>query len=552
MKKPELVEVSQEQINELLALTKGTLPQEKYQLLEAVLGTFVYLMHALQSAKTSLKRLQRMLFGASTESKGNVLKQISGTADGQSPQQPPAGSPAPGEREGAPGAAALEADSISTRKGHGRNGAQAYAGATVITVEHPTLKPGAQCPECGTGKVYTYESRRLIRWIGQAPLAATVYHLERLRCRLCDSVFSAPLPAGVDDRLYDESSAAMLALLRYGSGMPFYRLQGLQANLQLPLPDATQWEIVERAAPAPRRVFEELIRQAAQAPLLHNDDTPAKILELMGKSAKNVSGQEGEPAQARAVNTSGIVALLDTHKVVLYFTGPKHAGENLARVLAHRAQELAAPIQMCDALSRNYPKDFETTIANCLVHARRNFVDIVEQFPEPCRSVIEQLAEVYRNDAHCTEHHFTPAQRLAYHQEHSGPRMQELKTWMDTQIEQRLVEQNSGLGKAIKYMRKRWNRFTLFLRQAGAPLDNNICERGLKKAILHRKGSLYYRTVRGAEVGDIYMSLIATCEHCGVNPFEYLKALQRHAERVREHPQQWLPWNYHTQFADTS
>ena len=92
-------------------------------------------------------------------------------------------------------------------------------------------------------------------------------------------------------------------------------------------------------------------------------------------------------------------------------------------------------------------------------------------------------------------------------------------------------------------MRKRWNKFTLFLRQAGAPLDNNLCERCLKKAILHRRGSLYYRTVRGAEVGDIYMSLIATCEHCKVNAFEYLKALQRHAERVREHPHLWLPWN---------
>jgi transposase len=549
--KPELVEVSQEQIDELLALTKGTLPSEKYRLLEAVLGTFVYVMQALQRAKTSLRRFKRMLFGATTESKGNLLKPGSALAR-RSPQQPPAATAAPSDRDDAREAAALEssaAASSSRHTGHGRNGAQAYAGATVITMEHPSLKSGDRCPQCQGGKVYTYEPRRLVRWIGQAPLAPTVYHIERLRCRMCDSLFSAPLPAGIDERHYDESSAAMIALLKYGTGMPWYRLQGLQANLQLPLPDATQWEIVERAAQAPRWVFEELIRQAAQSPLLHNDDTPTKIVELM-KSAK-LSAQEGEPAQARAVNTSCIVAPLDTHKVVLYFTGPKHAGENLARVLAHRAQQLAAPIQMCDALSRNYPKDFATLIANCLTHARRNFVDVMEFFPEPCSYVIELLAEIYRHDSYCKEHTLSPEQRLAYHQSHSGPRMEELKTWMDTQFDERLVEPNSGLGKAIKYMHKRWNKFTLFLRQAGAPLDNNLCERSLKKAILHRKGSLYYRTVRGAEVGDIYMSLIATCEHCEVNAFEYLKALQRQAVRVREHPHLWLPWNYHEQLADT-
>jgi hypothetical protein len=270
------------------------------------------------------------------------------------------------------------------------------------------------------------------------------------------------------------------------------------------------------------------------------------------RSAQADAAAEAEPAAARAINTSGIVALIAQRKVVLFFTGPKHAGENLAQVLAHRAEQLEAPIQMCDALTRNYPKQFKTILSNCLLHGRRKFVEVVEHFPEPCRHVIEVLAEVYQHDAHCREQNLSREQRLAYHQEHSAPLMEALERWMAEQLEQRQVEPNCGLGQALRYMLKHWKELTLFLRQAGAPLDNNVCERALKKAILHRKNSLFFKTKNGAEIGDIYMSLIYTCQLCGANPFEYLQALQIHAEAVQHNAQQWLPWNYRERLVDTS
>jgi len=74
---------------------------------------------------------------------------------------------------------------------------------------------------------------------------------------------------------------------------------------------------------------------------------------------------------------------------------------------------------------------------------------------------------------------------------------------------------------------------TLFLRQAGAPLDNNLVERSLKRAVLHRKNALFYRTLNGAQVGDLFMSLIHTCQLCGANSFDYLIELQRHAQETR-------------------
>jgi hypothetical protein len=93
-------------------------------------------------------------------------------------------------------------------------------------------------------------------------------------------------------------------------------------------------------------------------------------------------------------------------------------------------------------------------------------------------------------------------------------------------------------------MQKRWSQLSLFLRIAGAPLDSNIVERALKKAILHRKSAMFYKTLNGARVGDVFMSLIYTAELNKVAPFEYLVALQRHAEEVAKTPAEWMPWNY--------
>jgi transposase len=120
---------------------------------------------------------------------------------------------------------------------------------------------------------------------------------------------------------------------------------------------------------------------------------------------------------------------------------------------------------------------------------------------------------------------------------------------LKAQFAERLAEPNSGLGKAISYLLNHWTRLTLFLERVGTPLDNNLAERSLKKAILHRKNSLFYKTRNGAKMGDLYMSLIHTCELNGANPFDYLTELQRHAEEVKRVPAEWMPWNYRKRLA---
>ena len=423
----------------------------------------------------------------------------------------------------------------SSRAGHGRHGAAAFTGAKRVSIAHATLHPGDSCPECPRGKVYRQkESATLVRFVGHAPLEATVLEMERLRCNACGQVFTADEPETAGADKYDETAVAMIALLKYGTGVPFKRLERLQGQLGMPLPAATQWELMEAAAKPLRAALEELIRQAAQGGVMHNDDTGMRILRLTR-----------EPGDKRTGTfTSGIVSLVGAWTIALFFTGWKHAGENIAEVLKQRAHGLPAPIQMCDALSRNTPKGVETLIANCLAHGRRQIVEVADNFPEECRYVLETLRDVYHHDAQAREQAMLPEQRLRFHQEHSGPLMTGLHEWMDAQLAEHKTEPNSGLGKAISYLLNHWTKLTLFLRQPGAPIDNNIVERALKKAILNRRNALFYKTLNGAGVGDLFMSLIHTCELNGANPFDYLTELQRHAEELKSNPSGWMPWNY--------
>ena len=149
----------------------------------------------------------------------------------------------------------------------------------------------------------------------------------------------------------------------------------------------------------------------------------------------------------------------------------------------------------------------------------------------------------------------TRALPFAFHlqQELSRPILEDLYRWLREQIAPRKVEPNSTLGGAINYLIDHWAALTLLLRVPGAPLDDNLCERGLKMAIMHRKNSLSYKTKRGAWVGDLFMSLIHTCRLNAINPFEYLVALARHRTQVARNPDQWLPWTYAATVAcDTS
>jgi len=543
---PTIIELEMDELQDIVRHAEAKqFNDQDYETTKVLAESYVELITLLKSKDVSMRRLRKLLFGASTEKTASVVGDKS-TSEALPLDEEDAATNATDEAD----PTAPQNDSPKSGKGHGRNGADAYQGAEKIEVPHESLQPGDACPECGDGTVYeTTRPGVLVRITGQAPVAAKVYRLQKLRCGLCGKVFTADPPKGVGNKKYDATAGSMIGLLKYGTGMPFNRMQGLQGNFGIPLPASTQWEIVSGVAKQVRPVHGELIRQAAQGEVVYNDDTTIKILQRMGKRERqdaltrgSADGQDKKPRTG--LFTSGIVSTRDGGRIALFFSGRKHAGENLGDVLAGRVKALTPPIQMCDALSRNLPKELETIVANCLAHGRRQFVDVAESFPNQCRHVLESLAVVYRNDATARKRKLSPTARLKFHQAHSGSTMETLHAWLTRQFDERLAEPNSSLGGAIAYMLRHWEKLTLFLRQPGAPLDNNLCERALKKVILHRKNALFYKTENGAHVGDLFMSLIHTCQLCGADPFDYLTELQRHASALAARPEAWMPWNY--------
>lgn len=511
--KAKRLEISAEEAEALLDRVKSTMAEDDYQIIKGLIDTHRLLGQAVTEKAVSINRLLRMIFGDKTEKTRNIR-------NGSEKKTPECGK--------------------NKAKGHGKNGAKDYVGAKTIKINHETPQHCDPCPACADGKLYRQSVPGVIvRIKGATPLQATIYELEKLRCNICGKVFTADLPITAGSQKYDETASAMLAVLRYGSGLPLNRMAKLQAALGIPFAASTGWDVLEKMADRIHPAFSELIRQAGQGDVIHNDDTNMKILDLI----KQDKDAEQKPART-GIFTSGILSIKNDRKIALFLTGRQHAGENIAKVLAHRQNGLAPPIQMCDALSRNYSVEFQTILANCLVHGRRNFVDVAENFPDDCLYVIETLGKVYHHEALAVERGMTPGQRLQYHQSESGPLIDKLHCWLDDQIVGKKAEPNSSLGQAINYMRNHWQKLTLFLRVEKAPLDNNICERALKMAILHRKNSLFYKTEHGAYIGDLFMSLIHTCSFAKVNPFEYLTTLQKNSPALFANPSRWLPWNY--------
>lgn len=539
---PRIIEMTPEQVEEFIAHAKEKMDPLHADRAVGMASSLQLLIAEVKRGRISLKRLQAILFGSQTEKTANVCpSEADEEKNSDSPEENLS------ENEEQSSKSSEKNKEKKKQPGHGRRKNSDFPGATREKVSHESLKTGDLCPECPKGRVYQLpEPGVLVRFVGMAPIAATVYELEKLRCNACGMIFTAKAPDEAGPQRYDETVSAAVAVMKYGAGVPFYRLERLQKHVGVSLPTSNQWDLVDDAADLLDPVLRSLIDLAAQGSVLHNDDTTMKILDrpdlVVSKKGKERKG----------VYTTGIVARVvaddQNCAIALFMTGMHHAGENLAEVLKKRNEALSLPIQMCDASSMNTKGDFETILAHCIAHARRRFVEVVDDFPEECSHLLEEIGKVYKIDAKSKG--MSSSERLFHHQKHSDPIMTALHKWLTDQIEEKKTEPNSGLGEAIKYMLKYWEELTLFLREAGVPLDNNICERALKRAVLHRKNSMFYKTINGAYVGDLFMSLIHTAELNKANPFDYLVKLQKNHALAKENPEEWMPWNYQKTLAD--
>src|ERR671923_994251 len=461
MKRPAEVHLSREDGEALrIRLAEDALTAADRRVLDQVLQWYFWLLFALQEATFSLKRLRALVFGekrrkhqtsppgASSDSSGGPggassapVHAVADTAQEAQAERPPSA----GER----------------RPGHGRQGAETYRGAEHVVCHHETLAAGERCPVCGRGRLYRVEPGVAMRLDGHALLSAVRYALEKFRCSACGQVFTAPVPAEAGADKYSARARAVLVLGRYYLGGPLYRLEGYQAMVGVPVSDATQWDQIERVADCAYPVFEHLKELAAQGEVIYQDDTHVRILSLI---AENHRTQADDTSEARTgMYPTALVAQQGAQTICLYFAGRAHAGENLEALLTHRKADRGKPLVMSDALAQNAADEGALIRCHCLAHGRRKFTELEEVFPAECALVLEALKQVFEHEEEARVQHMNAEVRLQYHQQYSGPIMEALKDWLDAQFEERNVEPNSSLGKALQYLLTHWHTLTRFL-----------------------------------------------------------------------------------------
>jgi hypothetical protein len=477
MKAPEDLHLSPEQGDALIErIEHDACTPEDRQILVHVLRLYFWLIFALQESKLSLKRLRIIIFGkpkskkrrqqaldSNGDSGASSVAQEGEGSDGDAGEPADLATAEPSETGETDG----ECGEGSKRPGHGRLGADAYVGAERVECRHEELAPGDRCPLCGQGTLYNLPPSRPVRLDGHAALSAIRYELERLRCSACGEVFAAKTPAEAGTSKYNTSARAAIVMNRYFLGVPFYRLEAYQALVGVPVPDATQWDQVEYVADCAYMVFEHLVYLAAQGQLIYQDDTPVRILSLIKENAqwqqaKEQSPEASESSERTGMQSTALVVEAGEHTICLYFSGRNHAGENLRDLLEQRQEGLDKPLVMSDALSRNEANEARLVRCHCLAHARRQFSDIEETFPEACNVVIAAFKEVFDHEEAAQKAHMSDDERLAHHQTYSEPILETLETWMKKQFKEREVEPNSSLGKAFTYMLSHWKTLTQF------------------------------------------------------------------------------------------
>ena len=538
MEIPGHVDFTSEQIEILIErIEKKCLTEEDYPVLASLVRALVWLNISLQEKKITIQRL-RKIFGIKTESAKKLLKLVGEPNESETSSEEDNSFDETGEGQ--------QSDAEKTTKGHGHRSASEYPNARIVHIAHETLKKGDICPDCSSGRLSQLPAGSVIRIVGTPFLQIDLYKPERLRCSVCGKTFTARLPNEVAlEPRADNSAKAIVCLMKYKAGVPFYRQAQMQEAVGSPVSASELWSMTKEVSEIVEPIHGCLCAQAANGELIHVDDTTNRVLSILLEQKENEARKDKDVR--KGIHTTAILSKVGEQQIALYFTGRKHAGENLEDLLKGRSDGLPTPIQECDALSRNRPKHAETDLANCLSHARRNFYELVDFWPKPVMKIIGHFKTIFMNDRSAP---VSPEERLAWHQKHSSDLMDEIKRYSNELIDNKEIEPNSSFGKATRYLNNNWEGLTCFLRLPGVPLTNNACERLIKRAVLNRKNAYFFLTEAGAEIGDILLSIIETCTLNNVNSWDYLLAIQKYKDSVARNPSLWLPWNYQEQIQE--
>ena len=526
---PEKINLTGDQFTQLETdINDSSLSDSNKSLIIKSLQFMVWLQKSLLHAKVSIRKLQ-VLFDVFPRKGKKREKTKDINVDAQN-------SSCVNATEAEPDAPSVE---ITTRQ-TGRIPARNYKDAQQILIEHPDLKHGDPCPtQCG-GKLYKLKPSAILKIEGSSFANATCYKITRLRCALCGDIQKPE--HRLSNNKYTQGFVSHLILHKYYLALPMYRLDGYQKILGTPLPDSTQWDLINSAYEKLLPVFTALESHAADANQYYYDDTRVRILSVMKDNIDH-------PNKKRTGQyTSVIIAETKDGSTTLFYSSTSHAGENMQELLSTRSESAGSLITMCDALSANNLNRQDVIESNCLAHALVKFIDLELVSPYDLSRPINDLTEIFKHDE--LTFNMTPDERLQYHQKNSGPILINLHAWLKQQLDDKITEPNSHLGKVIKYCLKHWHKLTRFLTVAGCPISNNRAERAVKIIIRLRKSSLFHKTEHGAKVAATLLSLIQTAINHEINPIHYIQHLLQNESQIVKEPERYLPWCLDSDFKD--
>lgn len=443
------------------------------------------------------------------------------------------------------------------RKGHGRHGAGAFTSAKEHLHALGIGILGALCAACRIGRMSRYRDKVIVRVVGQSLFGAERHILEQARCRNCGLIVRADGQemlldgVGTEYVTYHWSACAMLIVMHYFAGAPFKRLEALHQGWGVPMPDANQWQMVDRCDDLLAPLYKALERHGIRnATTLRIDDTGSMVIALRRQIQEEIAALQllGESSRdvRTGINATAVYLETERAKIVLFFTGRHHAGEIVDQMLAHRAQGASKIVKVTDAASKNFDHVHGDVLeeAVCNAHAFLKFRAIKETFPAEYAIAGEVYKNVFHNDDEAKARGLVPVERMHFHRTHSKPQMERLWQMCKEKIEAKLVEPHSPLWEPLSFIVNQWERLTRFYEVPGVPLDTNVVEQTLIIPVRYLAGSFAYKTQNGADVGDRHMSLVATANANGVEPVAYLtECLQNHRD-LAQRPEHYLPWVY--------
>ena len=336
----------------------------------------------------------------------------------------------------------------------------------------------------------------------------------KYRCQCNSCVVTTPGPSRlVPGGRYDLSFAVQIAVDKYLDHLALERQTRIMGRLGLEVSSQSLWDQIEALARILESPYKALGRQVLEAPLLHADET--RWPRLDGKGVVNWT------VWARC-----------TPEIAHYSILSSKSAKTARRLFqGYQGIVVADGYEVYRKLSRDGPK-FQ--LANCWAHTRRKFEEIQDNYPAQCRRILSLIGRMYQIEREVPGpfpgDEESQRLRLTLRQEQTQPILSEIWDWACTEV----GLPRSSLGKAVRYMLKRWEGFTLFVANPLIPLDNNAAERSLRGPVIGRKIHYGSKSKRGTQVAAIFYTLLETAKLRGVEPAHYLKSA---AEAALENPE---------------